>query len=458
MKEIVKNFSISDIDFVDTENSSDFFYAEIWLIGAKNNSHRNPITEEVLMKYGDTALGKWIVSDIRNGEATSHTETQKIIGVIPSDSEIKYKRNKDGELFIVADAVLSKIYNVDAWTMFNEHNHREVSCEFLAKEGEPLENGDIPIEAFDIKGVTILGSYKNGIHASCKGAEMFVTKFSEEDAEKYYKSFDKSKSLKEFAEKRKEELSINKKVKQKKLELYKEEEMAEEKKLSESVDDKEKNENIVMEEDKEIVELAETPEEKDDKSDEVEKKDENKDDEVEKEMGCHEANVLAEAEEEKKEKEEPKKFSLDAYADTGAILAMLESETEKYVELAKKVMAEFSAEDIVSKFVAMAKENDELKEFKEDIEKKETDKKFASIMASVKGDLDAESFKKFAEEGKELKLNELGAFENKVNAFAYKLTKGMANKESNTEILLMGMPREETNNNLTADDIFKKYL
>ena len=51
------------------------------------------------------------------------------------------------------------------------------------------------------------------------------------------------------------------------------------------------------------------------------------------------------------------------------------------------------------------------------------DKKFSTIMASVKEDLDEKTFAELSEEGKVLSLDQLGAFENKVKAFAYDATK-----------------------------------
>ena len=50
-------------------------------------------------------------------------------------------------------------------------------------------------------------------------------------------------------------------------------------------------------------------------------------------------------------------------------------------------------------------------------------------MASVKEDLDEKTFSELSEEGKSLSLEQLGAFENKVKAFAYEATK--KNKEQN---------------------------
>ena len=95
---------------------------------------------------------------------------------------------------------------------------------------------------------------------------------------------------------------------------------------------------------------------------------------------------------EEKSQEEEKKFSLDAYVDQVAMLAMLENETEENKKLADEVMKQMSAIEIVEKYVQMAKENAELKIEKEKSDKEKRDNKFSAIMASVKEDLDAKLF------------------------------------------------------------------
>ena len=233
----------------------------------------------------------------------------------------------------------------------------------------------------------------------------------------------------------------------------KEEEMSEETKNFSESETNDKEEHIVMEEEKKedkVEEMAETETETPE----------------EKEMGCGKEmseDESADKEEEKEDKDEPKedekekKFSLDGYADMGAILTLLEAETEQNVELAKKVMSEMSAQDIVMSYVAMSKELAELKEFKEELDAKEKDKKFSSIMATVKEDLDPKTFAELQEEGKQLNIEQLSAFENKVKAFAYEATKGA--KTQNQEILVFGVPNETSNNSsASVDDIYKKYL
>lgn len=244
---------------------------------------------------------------------------------------------------------------------------------------------------------------------------------------------------------------------QKRLGLYKddkEDTMEDEKKLSES-ESKDTEKDVVMEEPKEeeTKEMAQ----------------EDNKEEQPKEMGCDgEMKEMSdddskdddkddEQEDKEDDDDKEKKFSLDAYVDQVAMLAMLENETEDNKKLADEVMKQMSANEIVEKFVRMAKENAELRADKEKNEREKADKKFSAIMASVKEDLDAKLFSELSEEGKDLTLEQLGAFENKVKAFAYEATKNKTRKEDDGIMRFAG-GSEETTVKETVDDIYKKYL
>ena len=251
---------------------------------------------------------------------------------------------------------------------------------------------------------------------------------------------------------------------QKKLGLYKDddsnkEENMENKELNFS-SDSEKDKDVIMGKDdseKDMAcgnkDMAETSE--DDKLKEEKKEEDNIKDEEKKMAEESEDDKLKEEKKEEDDiKDEEKKFSLDAYVDEAAMLTMLENETDEFKALADKVTKEFSANEIVAKFIEMAKENAELKADKEKNDKEKTDKKFASIMASVKEDLDEESYSKLVEEGKQLSLDQLGAFENKVKAFAYEATKkNNKNEEDNSEIMKFG---SSNNENEVETDVFAR--
>ena len=253
---------------------------------------------------------------------------------------------------------------------------------------------------------------------------------------------------------------------QKKLGLYKDNDSDKEEKMENknlNFSDSEQDKDIIMNEEENSADekdmacgdkkMAEDSE--DEKLKEERKEEDNiKDEEKKMAEESEDEKLKEEKEEEKDIADEEKKFSLNAYVDEAAMLTMLENETDEFKELAEKVTKEFSANDIVLKFIEMAKENAELKAEKEQNDTEKKEKKFSAIMASVKEDLDEESYAQLAEEGKQLSLDQLGAFENKVKAFAYEATKkNGSDKEENAEIMKFG---NSNNENEYEKDVFAR--
>ena len=251
---------------------------------------------------------------------------------------------------------------------------------------------------------------------------------------------------------------------QKKLGLYKDENSSKEENMENkemNFSDSEKDKDIIMDKDEAVKEKdmacddKNMAEESEDEKLKEEKKEEDNIKDEEKKMA--EESEDEKLKEEKKEEDdiakEEKKFSLNAYVDESAMLAMLENETDEYKNLANSLMKDFSANDIVSKFIEMAKENAELKADKEKADSEKKDKKFSAIMASVKEDLDEKTFAELSEEGKNLSFEQLGAFENKVKAFAYEATKKNKEKDEDTDIMKFGASDNNANIN---DDVFDR--
>lgn len=250
---------------------------------------------------------------------------------------------------------------------------------------------------------------------------------------------------------------------QKKLGLYKDNDNSDkednmEKEMNKDFstsEDKEKD--VIMEEEKDMAcggkDMA--GESEDEKLKEEKKEEDNiKDEEKKMAEESEDEKLKEEKKEEDDIKEEEKKFSLNAYVDEAAMLSLLEKETEENKKLAEQVTKEFSANDIVSKILELAKENAELKADKEKADAEKAEKRFSSIMASVKEDLDEKTFAELSEEGKELSYEQLGAFENKVKAFAYEATK--QNKKDNAEDDIMTFADSNSGNVETDKDVFNR--
>ena len=554
-------FSVSDIQTVATEDSVEFAIAKIAVLSTKPNSHKVNITEEILRRDGLSILGKWVVADFDGTDTTTHTNNEKIVGIIPNDQTPEFVKNEDGSVTMFVEAVISKIYATEVYELFRTHNFRNVSVEMGTADDTEREDGSIDIAGLCIYGVTILGLSVGG---SCPDANMSIIRFSSDDASKYYHNT-KHFSLRELAEKRNEDLKVTShpidksknavdmgswdgdKAKddllkeknfktlaksvcllledgwedkekgalkypvmnlkngkwvynaqglssaraygeqhdpsvadkaisiQKKLGLYKDNEDSnkeekekmgnENNKNFSNSEDKEKD--VIMEEnkekdmacgddkDKELCggkKMAESENEK--LKDEKKEEDNIKDEEKKMAEESEDEKLKEEKEEEDDIKDEEKKFSLDAYVDEGAMLSMLENETEENKALAEQVTKEFSANDIVAKILELSKENAELKAEKKLAEVEKAEKKFSAIMASVKEDLDEKTFAELSEEGKELSYEQLGAFENKVKAFAYEATK--QNKKDNAEEDIMTFADSNSGNVETDKDVFNR--
>lgn len=532
-------FSIDDIQSVATEESVEFAIAKIAVLSTKPNSHKINITKEILERDGRSILGKWVVADFNGTDTTTHTNQEKIVGIIPSDQEPEFVKNEDGSITMFVEAVISKIYATEVYNLFKSHNFRNVSVEMGTADDEELEDGSIDIGGLCIYGVTILGLSVGG---SCPDANMSIVRFSRNEADEYYhniiKKFnesqshpiDKSKEAVDMGswngDKAKDDLLKEKNYKtlaksvcllledgwedkekgalkypvmnlkngkwvynaqglssaraygeqhdpsvadkaisiQKKLGLYKDNDSDKEEKMEKDMtkdfsNSEDKDKDVIMSDDKNEKDMTcddskekemacdnkEMASESEDEKLKEEKKEEDSIKDEEKKMSddSEDDKLKEEKDEEDDIKDEEKKFSLNAYVDEGAILSMLEKETEENKVLAEQVMKEFSANEIISKILELAKENTELKEAKRmsDIEKAE--KRFSAIMASVKEDLDEKTFSELSEEGKTLSFDELGGFENKVKAFAYEATKKNKDKEVDSDIMTFASSENE---------------
>ena len=555
IKNLKKSFSIDDIDIIETENSSKYFEAEMWCLAAKNNSYHNPISEDVLRKCKDSAKGAWVVCDYDQftHDATTHTDEEQIVGVVPRDSTVELRRDKMGVLWMVVTAVLSKVYHPEVWEMFKQHNFRYVSCEFRCTEDDEDEEGNKPITSFDIVGITILGS---GTLPACEDANMKIMKFSADEANKYFAETQKKEELVSHpinknkldtsdwnGEKAKQDLvrekdydtlaksvclvledgwkdrqitslkypvmnikdgewvynekglasalgyakqhdpSLVSKIEKIQSELNRKEnnQMAN-KDVNKPIDtaDDEKNKKNAVDpkaDEKDIKKNADdsTDPKKDDANAPAPKGDEPTDDKKlsddnakkdDKDIKTPDKkddtgdNSKADDKTKSDDTDDKKKFSLDCYADEGALMSMLEGETEENQALCKGLFAKRDLNVIMSKLLAIKKENDEFKKNAQEVEAKECSKDFSTCMGEVKGDIDEKTYSELYAEGKDIKTkDEMCKFTQKVKAFAYDHKKTIDNNSKNDDVFRFSEPKKTVSDDDT--DVFarlnKKY-
>lgn len=547
MSDIVKNFSIQDIEVDKESDNKDFAEVEIYAFAEGGNTHNNPISKEVLERDAFTFKGKFLTAkfDRFTNDVKAHETDEVIIGYVDPTADIEFKTKEvDGveKEFVVVKGLLSKIYANDVYEMFKENNERTVSCEFscstfydedengtpLSENGEKMFGEENPILGYDIHSITILGlSYRPSI----RGTEIKVKKFAENNFKQVLdKNKDKEESMKDkkefsavdigylygrvydiletkypnekdgygsiyriyniyeengnkFAliyknnEDSKYKLNIfidddeiklsdeitkveidiveTDKVKEfssdgidkKYLEFVKEEDKKEEDIVMEENKDKESQCSEVEDENKKMANEENEPKECEDKNKEcVDKTKECS--ETTKECEENENDDIDDKDDKKDEKEdkEEKKFSLSEFSDVS-----LENESDSIKSYIQEKIYSMSANEIVNELVS-------LKKFEVEQNTKEKEFELNRIMSNVKEDLDTKTFSELQEEGKKLSLNELGGFENKVKAFAYESTK-KNRKEDDGIMKFGGVVKEETiNAEISADDIFNKYL
>lgn len=198
---------IKRIEFSDYEEQ-EYSIARLGFLSTRPNSHEIGISEDVLRASAPSVLGKWIVADVQWGDATTHTDAEHIVGIVPKEQEVEFVEDDDGYLRAYVDGIISKRYAADFCDIFAKDNERAVSIE---AKFEMDEDGNA--SSFDIKGVTVLGKT---VRPSCPESDITFVRFSEKDAEACYGKWQHgsaSSALKKFAEERKQSMADDKKLK-----------------------------------------------------------------------------------------------------------------------------------------------------------------------------------------------------------------------------------------------------
>lgn len=138
---------------------------------------------------------------------TTHTDNQVICGIVPKEQDVEFVEADDGYLDAYVDCIISKRYAKQYCNVFSEDDDvRAVSIEASFNMKDENE-----AESFNIKTITTLG---RNVRPSVPGADITITRFSEQDAEEYYRmsQTDSLSKLKTFVEERKTSMAEKKYV------------------------------------------------------------------------------------------------------------------------------------------------------------------------------------------------------------------------------------------------------
>ena len=459
----IENFSI-----VDDMSDDQLAIVEVYVCHDGNNLHDMPIELSVLKKAKKTLKNKFLVAGYDGEDFEGHEPDEQIVGFFPESSEMRFVE-KDGRTYLVAQAIMSKVYAKWAYDVFlNDDNYRSVSMEITVLGTEIKEDGLEYITKFVFNGVTLLGESHL---PACEGSNAQIIKFSKESALKIYSKRQRNsdKIKKNFVkdlmladDSRKEDNRMDEKKKETLAEEEVKEEVSDEKEFAEE----NKSDETTYMADEEDIEKDKDDEEadKDDEEEETEKKtdDEDKEDEdfSEENMVCKEFESLT-----VEQKYEVFRSAVKETLNCG----YLESYDEEYlyvydycdgytfryaytldgttctidVDSKTRVMrggyVEFEKyEDSTAKLEALEKENCELKTTLVKYEEVEKSKAVESILSEVQDIVTVDKVAELREDAKNFSLNDLNIFENKVKALAFEAvaSKNKSNKYSFTRMTI----------------------
>lgn len=454
------SFEVEGFNVIDDYSDNQLAIVEVYVCHDGNNHHNMPIDLSVIKKAKKTLKNKFLVAGFDGDDFEGHEPDEQIVGFFPESSEMKFVE-KDGRTYLVAQAIMSKIYAKWAYDVFvdDEDNYRSVSMEITVL-GTEVNNDDglEHITKFVFNGVTLLGESHM---PACEGANASIIKFSKENALKVYskrlKNSDKIKKNfvkdMELAEGLRKEESEKMDEKEKVVETVEEEKVetpvAEEAKEEETFEEKSNSdEDTYMEDEKcECKEDKMSEDEKSDEESEEEKEDdkEDDDDKDEEDMECGKDFESLTVEQKYEVFRSAVKESLNGcgYLETYDdeylyIYDYCENNTFRYsytldgtnctidVDSKTRVMrggyVEFEEyEENNTKFEALEKENCELKEKLAAYETAEKDKSVEAILSKVIDVLPAERIAELREEAVNYSLDNLSVFENEVKAIAFEV-------------------------------------
>ena len=454
------SFEVEGFNVIDDYSDNQLAIVEVYVCHDGNNHHNMPIDLSVIKKAKRTLKNKFLVAGFDGDDFEGHEPDEQIVGFFPESSEMKFVE-KDGRTYLVAQAIMSKVYAKWAYDVFvdDENNYRSVSMEITVLGTEVNDDDGLEhITKFVFNGVTLLGESHM---PACEGANASIIKFSKENALKVYskrlKNSDKIKKdfVKdmELAEGLRKEESEKMDEKEKVVETVEEEKVetpvAEEAKEEETFEEKSNSdEDTYMEDEKcECKEDKMSEDEKSDEESEEEKEDdkEDDDDKDEEDMECGKDFESLTVEQKYEVFRSAVKESLNGcgYLETYDdeylyIYDYCENNTFRYsytldgtnciidVDSKTRVMrggyVEFEKyEENNTKFEALEKENCELKGKLAAYETAEKDKSVEAILSKVIDVLPAERIAELREEAVNYSLDNLSVFENEVKAIAFEV-------------------------------------
>lgn len=414
----IENFEILPEEYSDEQLAT----VEIYVCHDGNNRHNVPISREALVKAKDTLKNKFLVAGFDGNDFEGHEPDEMIVGFFPESSKMKFEKRK-GRTYLVAQAIMSKVYAKWAYDIFKEKgNQRDVSMEITVLRGQVDENDNLlTIDEFVFNGVTILGLS----HVpACEGSSASIIKFDCENALKVYNEHRDDTAMVEFSGK--EETGTMDETKEiveeveVKAETKEEEKVEEETKTEETTEESSKEDDKTMysEDDKEKDFESEDDKSEDDDdddndsddSDDSDDKDESKEDVEEKVENEAKSEEVEDVEKECKNESDVEEVEKECKNEENLPTENCETDEPEKEEDPETVKAERDS---------LKQECEVLRDKVEKYEAKEKSVKIESIISGVVDLFSADEISELREKSKKYSLDELNIFDNEVKAKAF---------------------------------------
>lgn len=417
----IESFEILPEEYSDEQLAT----VEIYVCHDGNNRHNIPISREALVRAKDTLKNKFLVAGFDGNDFEGHEPDEMIVGFFPESSKMKFEKRK-GRTYLVAQAIMSKVYAKWAYDIFCEKgNHRDVSMEITVLRGQVDENDNLlTIDEFVFNGVTILGLS----HVpACEGSSASIIKFDYENALKVYNEHRDDTAMVEFSGKEEtgtmdETKEIVEEVKVE-AEADSKEEVKEETNTEETKEESSKEDDKTMysEDDKEKSFESEDDKSEDKDDDDSEDSDESKEDVEEKVDNEAKSDDVEEVEKECKNESDVEEVEKECKNEDEENLPTENCETdEPEKEDPEAVKAERDS---------LKQECEVLRDKVEKYEAKEKSVKVESIISGVVDLFSADEISELREESKKFSLDELNIFDNEVKAKAFDRVKSKGKVE-----------------------------
>lgn len=191
------SLSIDGLEVSDEVLDNHLAIIEVYVCHDGNNAHNLPIKLDTIKAAQETLKNKPLVAGFNGFDFEGHEVDEVLIGYFPESSHMHYVE-KNGKTYLVAEAIMPKLYAKWAYDIFQRDKNKSVSMEIEVLDFEELypddpDNDETEIKKFIFNAVTVLGADHM---PACEGASATMVKFSKESAKKIYDKHLTSQSIK----------------------------------------------------------------------------------------------------------------------------------------------------------------------------------------------------------------------------------------------------------------------